>query len=111
MEKLPKRVYYVSSDKDDTVLVALDVEFDNKKVRWFDTIKERIMRAEKIIDSTPQKFIFNRDLSEGGGTYTFVPMTLEIYNDRVKQHMLVPREFTDLEKLFLAFEEARKNAW
>ena len=69
------------------------------------------MRVEKIIDLGPPNFIFNRSLDEGGGIYTFVPITLEIYNDKVKRHMLVPREFTDLEELLLAFEEARKNAW
>ena len=111
MEKLPNRVYYVSSNKDNSVLVALDVEFNNKEIRWFDTIKERGMKIEKIIDLSLQNFIFNRDLNEGGGIYKFVPMTLEIYNDKVKNHMLIPREFTDPEELFLAFEETRKNAW
>ena len=111
MEKLPNRAYYVFSDQDDTVLVALDVKFDNKRTGWFDTIKERIMTIEKIIDSDPQRFIFKRAPTEGGGIYTFVPMTLEIYKEKVKKHMIIPREFNDSEEMFSAFEETRKNAW
>lgn len=109
MEKLSSRVYYVFSDTDSTVLIALSVQFNEKNVLWFDTIKQRIMAIEKIVDSSHQHFVFERALIEGGGIYTFVPMTLEIYNNKVKNNILSSQEFTDQEKLLLAFEKTLKN--
>jgi len=110
-QKFSARVYYVFSKDDDTVLIALDVSVDDKWVRWFDTIKERMMGIGKIIDPNPRNFVFERALSEGGKTYTFIPMTLAIYNEKVKGHILVPQDFTDEESLFKAFEETKNNAW
>jgi len=111
MEKLIHRVYYVFSEKDSTVLIALDIYFNERNVRWFDTIKERIMTIEKVIDPSHEHFAFKRVSAEGGAVYTFVPMTLEIYNNKIKHRILSPQELTDQEKLLLAFEETRKNAW
>ncbi len=115
MEKLPKPVYYIESPNDDTVLVGMDVtidydKFNNQdvsKITWYDTIYERIMLASE----TRQKgdyFAFKRIDEEGGGYYYFTPMNLDIYNDKVKKHLLAGSDFTnneDLIKAFLATKE------
>lgn len=111
MQKLSGRVYYVISPMDDTVLIALDVGFDEHYVRWFDTIKERMMTYERIVDTDSAHFSFERAGDESRGIYTFVPMTLALYNEHVKRHVLVSKEFTDEETLLREFEKTRENAW
>jgi hypothetical protein len=111
-QKLPGRVYYVSCPEDNTVEVAMDVRIAGDTVSWFDTIKERLMKIERIInDSHPDYFIFKRNVEEGGGVYTFVPMTLQLYNERVKRHLLAPKDFTDIEQLLKEFEDTKNYAW
>lgn len=112
IRKLPGRVYFVeSSNGDPTVLIAMDIYTDGRIIRWFDTVKERVMGIGKIIDKKGDHFVFERVDSEGGGKYIFVPMTLEIYNQKVKKHILIPQEVVDEEQMLKAFEETRKNAW
>lgn len=105
------RVFFVSSANDPTVLLALNLEVRGAYVRWFDTVKERMMRVKRILDEDPSHFVFERDEQEGNGVYTFIPMTLEIYNEKVKHQLLASQDFTDEEAMLQAFEETRKNAW
>lgn len=105
------RVSYVASDRDDTVLVAMDVSYDEKTIRWFDTVKERVMTIGRIIDTNPDHFVFERAASEGGGTYTFVPMTLERYRNHVRDRLVLKREFDNEESLLAALEQTRAEAW
>ncbi len=112
MKKLPGRVYFVeASNGDSTVLIAMNIYTDGKVIRWFDTVKERVMGIKKITDKESDHFVFERAESEDGGKYTFMPMTLKIYNQKVKKNILVPQEVTDKEKMFRAFEETYKDAW
>ncbi|MBI4276777.1 hypothetical protein HY629_02980 [Candidatus Uhrbacteria bacterium] len=111
MTKLPIRVYSVSSDRDETVRIALGVTYDQQRVQWFDTVKERRMRAASIVDPSPDHFVFERAAEEGGGTYTFIPMTLAVYNEKVKAHIVIPQEFTDEESMLRAFEKTQTEAW
>ena len=89
IEKLPKPVYYVESSDDTSVLVGIDVTINylnNGKqravIKWFDTVKERIMSASeiKIQDNC---LVFRRTEEEGGGVYSFMPMNLDIYNNKI----------------------------
>jgi hypothetical protein len=102
----------VAQDGDEIVSVAMNLNIRDGYEVWFDTVKERIMKIEEIITNEQDKFSFKRKL-EGDKVevYTFVPMTLEIYNSRVKQGLLAPRDFDNLDDLIKAFEETRKNAW
>lgn len=92
VEKLPYPVYYVESPNDDTVLIGLDVKVlrekkNNKEsttVSWHDTNHYRHMEALNTI-SYENRFAFKRRQEEGGSTYYFVPMTLNIYNSKVKK--------------------------
>jgi len=109
--KLPARVYYVFSPEDKTVLLAMDVLIGGNTIHWFDTVKERIMHISKIQKEIPTEFIFERSEQEGGGMYTFSPLTLSTYTKKVKNHVLIPDEFQNEEEMFRAFEKTRGNAW
>lgn len=110
-EKLPAPVYYVDSDNDETVLVGINVQRTGKVMSWYDTTKERVMQADKIIDSRGDHYVFKRDDKEGGQTYTFVPMNLENYNASVKDRLFNGDDFTDEQSMIDAFMETKDNAW
>ncbi len=111
-EKLPEPVYYVKSPTDATVLVAIDVAVINRRwVTWFDTVKERGMEAAVILDNYPRHFSFRRTEGEGGHSYTFVPMSLDIYNTLVKERLLHGQDFSDQEAMIQAFLQTQKEAW
>ncbi|KKT81885.1 MAG: hypothetical protein A3B99_00120 [Candidatus Yanofskybacteria bacterium RIFCSPHIGHO2_02_FULL_44_12b] len=107
-----KKVYYVFCPDDPTVLVAMDIKLtDSNTITWLDTVKERSMTIERVAENVEDRFVFDRSQKEGGGTYTFVPMTLAIYNDGVKSHLLSPGDFESEEKMIEAFEKTRSNIW
>ena len=49
--------------------------------------------------------VYYDEATEGGQTYYFSPMTLEIYNTRVKDRLLGKREFDNEEEMIKAFLE------
>ena len=110
MEKLPKPVYYIESPNDDTVLVGIDVTIEHNvqnngnisKVSWYDTSRERSMLASET-NQKDDNFEFKRIEQEGGGEYSFTPMNLDIYNDKVKQHLAAGSDFNNEEDLIKAF--------
>lgn len=106
-------VYYVFCPDDQTVLLARDIVVspERKTITWFDTIKDRVMHYREISDSDPNHFVFEREQRTGRAVYTFVPLTLDIYNEIVKYHIIVPRTFSSAEEMIEAFEETKKNAW
>lgn len=105
-------VFYVSSDTDDSVLIGIDlkVDFNEKVISWFDTVKDRVMELEDVISRNPNHFVFKRRGQENG-TYVFVPLTLEIYNKKVKNKILIPRDFKTEKDMLDAFKETKNNAW
>jgi hypothetical protein len=106
------RVCYVTSPEDTTVLIAFDIQMESDEtIRWFDTIKERRMRVGEIIEDTHEHFIFKRNDHQQKGTYTFMPMTLDIYNEKVKHKILIPKAFADEKEMQRAFEKTKENAW
>ncbi len=108
-----KPLYFVSSESDSTVLLAMDIRISNdieNTIRWFDSVKERIMHIEKIIDQSPLHFVFQRK-SGKNEVYTFVPLTLEIYNREVKNRILIPHNFATEDEMTNAFLETKNNAW
>ncbi len=111
-EKLPRRVYCVQSANDSTVLYALDVTFGPEYIRWFDGTKERIMRTDSPGETGADgNFSFVRSTEEGGATYTFAPMTLEIYLQQVMPRLVAGKNFADEEAMLKAFESTRETAW
>lgn len=109
-QRLPAPVYHVESETDPTVLVAINVWLSGQSISWFDTVKERLMHGE-ILEETPAKFVFRRDPQAGGQTYTFVPMTLEIYRSAIRGRLAGGRDFDDEQAMVEAFLQSFKNAW
>lgn len=109
---MPQRVYYIESASDSTVLYALDVTFGPESIRWFDGTKERIMRTDGHGETGADgSFSFVRSTEEGGATYTFAPMTLEIYRQQVMPRLVAGKNFEDEEAMLKAFESTRETAW
>ena len=112
VKKLSKPVYYVESPDDDTVLVGMDVTIVRYRkeeelfyiVNWWDsTPHERRIGASQI-KIEGEFFAFKRIDEEGGQTYYFRPMTLEIYNAKVKDRLIGKKDFeneTDMINAFL----------
>lgn len=111
INKFSETVYFVESPKDDTVLLAIDLRTDGKIVRWFDTIKERAMKVGKIVNDDPKRFVFERAAFEGGGVYEFIPLTVTLYNKKVKDHILIPQKFSKKEEMTKAISGTAKAAW
>ena len=117
-KKLPSPVYYIESLNDDTVLIGLEVTLEIRQlgakkatfISWYDTSHERIMEAAKIVRSR-NNFAFKRTESEGGGNYYLFPMTLKIYNEKVRHHLPVNKNFANEQELVAAFLSTLKNAY
>ncbi|MDO8496716.1 MAG: hypothetical protein Q7S43_04695 [bacterium] len=111
--KMTDKIYYVTSDIDDSVLIAMNIIVDpfEKTVIWFDTVKERIMELEEVIDHNPDHLVFKRLSKSMSGIYTFIPMTLDIYNSKIRNKILIPRDFNNEEEMTAAFMETKNNAW
>lgn len=117
---MPHRLYYVSCPEDNTVLVAMDTRISAARtaegqtiytIQWFDTIKERVMQSVEIVKDEPNEFAFKRSDGQQNEIYTFVPMTLDVYNKRVRQHLLQPENVSSEDDLIRRFEETKKRAW
>ena len=107
-ERLPAEVYFVTSAADDTVLVGLNVELmeeenGDRKVQWFDTVKERAILVDGITKMDDTEIVFKREAKDGGGEYSFKPMTLETYEGSVKDKLMAASSFanqSDMEEAF-----------
>jgi len=110
-ERLSGDVYYVHSDQDDTVLIGMDIELihddSGTLVHWLDTVKERRMMAEKT-EMRDDGLSFTRVESEGGGTYNFIPMSLDAYNNHVKDRLKDGGSFDNVGALNTAFLSAKE---
>lgn len=112
IEKLPKPVYYIESPNDDTVLVGIDVTIEHRKdvtiIGWYDTLRTRRMTADAV-KQEGDYFAFKRSDQEGGGYYSFAPMNLKIYKDKVEQRLLSKRDFANDEELINDFLATLEN--
>ena len=104
----PHRVYYVSCAGDISVLVAIDPHIGGQTIQWFDTKRQREMRIKAMPDNTDGEFTFMRADNEGGGTYMFTPMTLDVYIMHAEEFLTEPRTFHTLDELIDAFLQTRK---
>jgi len=116
VEKLPRAVYLVECENDDTVLVAMRLEvvrrfFEGEEfisVKWFDTVRERVMRA-KLIWRVGECLAFERLGADGGGKYYFTPLTLEKYNSEVKDLLVSGEDFRSEAEMIEAFLKGEEN--
>lgn len=105
-------VYYVQSSTDSTVLIALQVRIENEDtIVWFDTRKERSMVIEAILSADSKNFVFKRKENEGGHTYSFTPLSLDIYKANVKPKLVRGEEFTSEDELLNAFKETLNDIY
>lgn len=112
VERLPARAYFVASDSDKTVLVALNVRIEGRLIRWFDTAHERLLAMDEVLDHTPSHYVFRRPAEEGGDTYTLVPLTLDMYQRSLKGRFRGPQQDINSEEdLFTMLEKSREDAW
>lgn len=110
VEKLPGAVYLVECETDETVLVAMQLEvvrrfFEGEEfisVKWFDTVRDRVMRA-KMVWRVGECLAFERLESDGGGKYYFTLLTLEKYNSEVKDSLVSGEDFTSEAEMIEAF--------
>ena len=110
VEKLPAAVYLVECETDGTVLVAMRLEGVRRcaegeeclSVKWFETVRERVMRA-KLIWRVGECLAFERLADDGGGKYYFTPLTLEKYYSEVKDSLVSGEDFTSEAEMIEAF--------
>lgn len=72
--------YFVESDGDDTVLIALDPKLNGRYVEWFDTLRDRMFEVVKMNDDGDAVTV-----DTPRAAYTFKPLTLELYDRFVKR--------------------------
>ena len=132
-----EQVYYVESDRDESILVAVGLKIQ-KSIRggentaggddegvgshengykhengnlgdgevyfleWFDTVYWRRMTASEVWTENGELF-FKRIEPEGGGMYHFMPMTVAIYNQFVRDELFEAKDFRDDDEVRLAF--------
>lgn len=98
-------LFLVESDSDDTVLVALNTSFheNNQTITWWDSTKER-SKSAKNLALAGDKLNFT---DESGNNYTLTPMTMEIYEDKVKDKIKTgDKDVTNMEELIEGFEKS-----
>ena len=116
VEKLPGAVYLVECETDETILLAMQVEVVRRfsegeefiSVKWFDTVRERVMRA-KMVWRVGEYLAFERLESDGGGKYYFTPLTLEKYYSDVKDLLVSGEDFTSEAEMIEAFLKGEEN--
>lgn len=99
-----RRVFFVGSQQDKTVLVAIHPHYDEKArmLRWWDTVKERAKQVKAMnVGETPVLQV--TDVQDN--SYVFVPLSLPLYNNVVKDQLSGKREFATEEEMIKAFEE------
>lgn len=134
-----EQIYYVESDRDESVLVAVGLKIQRSFrsgenaaegvgdrengykhengnlgdggvyfLEWFDTVYWRRMTASEVWTENGELF-FKRIEPEGGGMYHFIPMTVTIYNQFVRDELFEPKDFTDDEEVRLGFLRMTKR--
>lgn len=111
-EPINNEIYFVQSDRDKTVLVAIDlvIDTDRKTVSWFDINKERIMYYNEI-QNDGANIEFSRSQNEGGGEYSFQPLTLDFYKTNIAPRLDQAEDFLSTEEMKAAFLRTKENAW
>jgi hypothetical protein len=99
---LQPNLYFVESS-DSTTLLAYNLKEEGGYITFFDSVKNRFMKYNKIIENTEDRFVFQRDPSEADFIYTFRPFK---YEDYLKYHKLfvLEKNINNLEEFKSLFE-------
>lgn len=92
---LPEPLYLVWSPDDKSVLLGMNVVVEKVRARgrilvrvsWYDSAKNRVMQAAAFRKGKTF-WAFRRPKYNGGGEYYFVPLTYELYDKRVRSHVV-----------------------
>lgn len=98
-------VYYIESS-DTTMMLAFDLEIQGAIISWFDTIKMRNFEIKQCVINESNILVSLTN----GTEIIFRPITLDIYNQQVKERLLAPKDFTDLNELKEALIDTKKYA-
>ncbi len=106
-------VFYVECADDNTVLIAMDIKISHGYIYWFDTVKERIMAFSDIKINQDSTLNFERSSKKQKalGKYTFTPMSLSIYREKVKDNLLNGETLNTQEELVASFLKTRDHAF
>lgn len=98
------KVFFVGSNQDSTVLVAIHPHYDESQrvLRWWDTVTDRTRIVKQISIEAAGVLQVQDDQDR---SYTFVPMSLELYNNMVRGKLSGKRTFASEEEMVQAFEE------
>jgi len=102
--KFPEKIYYIESNQDQTVLWGMNVSINGNFIKWFDGTKERVMKVKSKMQNIDGSFSFEREDGDIGTVYNLSKMTLSIYNEKVKQELSSPEEFSSEEDMIQSFE-------
>lgn len=112
---LPAPVYFVESPDDEAALIGINVKIDKKlrSVSWFDTVRERTRKVETISYGDDGVLLFTaqngyNDNERNMEKFRMSPMTLETYNEKVKEKMGW-REFDNENEMIQAFLDSIEN--
>lgn len=86
--------YLVESDRDDTVLLALDAKASPMGIEWFDTSRDRAFHPTKVEET---KDAFRFETAEA--RYALRKLTVELYRQRVMGKVDGSPSFPDTESL------------
>ena len=91
----PAQVYYVVSDVDPTALLARHAGIDGGWLHWDDTNRERMRHAlaVELLDGAVKV------MTEDAVSYTFRPLTLELYDQHVRAKVELSPIFPTTEAL------------
>ena len=94
MKLEPDTTYYVQSEEDETVMLAMDARLHDGLVEWFDTVRDRCFEVKSTEVGEGSLTVHTE-----GPSYRIRILTLDIYNDRVAGNVVGSRSFSSTEDL------------
>lgn len=88
-------IYFVESDQDPTALLARRAGIDDGWVHWDDTVRDRLHRVTEVREEGELILV----QTEAGFLYRFRPLTLELYDERVRANVELSPGFGSTEEL------------
>ncbi len=112
----PHYVYYIACPDDDTVMVALEPVLTTHgdgtgMMFWWDPSYPCHDRTRQVVAIVRKgDVVMFREAGDGGRIYRMKPLTLELYDAKVKPTLITPRDFESMEELEAAYRDD-SNWW
>jgi hypothetical protein len=88
-------IYFVECAQDPTALIARRAGIDDGWLHWDDTNRDRMHRVLHVENEGETIRVY----AERGFLYLFRPLTIELYNDKVREHVELSPMFGSTEEL------------